>query len=113
MLFRSVSQSRYVGSSGGGGGVSAPSVGSVGGSQEQQQQPLTQRFVNINLSGSGQTLFDYTKATDSGDHTVFTVSGKTVWSDKAGYEAIIRPDGVVSGSNMLSPHATPIRRFGV
>ena len=35
----------------GGGGVSAPSVGSVGGGQEQQQQPLTQRFVNINLSG--------------------------------------------------------------
>ena len=37
------------GSSGGSGGVSAPSVGSVGGGQEQQQQPLTQRFVNINL----------------------------------------------------------------
>ena len=45
------------GSSGGGGGVSAPSVGSVGGSQEQQQQPLTQRFVNINLSGSDNSMY--------------------------------------------------------
>ena len=42
------------GSSGGGGG--APSVGSVGG-QEQQQQPLTQRFVNINLSGSDNSMY--------------------------------------------------------
>ena len=38
-------------SGGGGGGGGAPSVGSVGG-QEQQQQPLTQRFVNINLSAA-------------------------------------------------------------
>ena len=44
------------GSSGGGGGVSAPSVGSVGGGQEQQQ-PLTQRFVNINLSGSDNSMY--------------------------------------------------------
>ena len=42
------------GSSGGGGG--APSVGSVGG-QEQQQQPLTQRFVNINLSGNDNSMY--------------------------------------------------------
>ena len=65
----------------------------------------TAQFAKIMME-SGQTLFDYTKATDSCDHTVFTVAGKTIWSDKAGYEAIIRPDGVVSGSNMLSPHAT-------
>ena len=45
------------GSSGGSGGVSAPSVGSVGGGQEQQQQPLTQRFVNINLSGSDNSMY--------------------------------------------------------
>ena len=42
---------------GGGGGVSAPSVGSVGGGQERQQQPLTQRFVNINLSGSDNSMY--------------------------------------------------------
>ena len=43
-------------SGGGGGGGGAPSVGSVGG-QEQQQQPLTQRFVNINLSGSDNSMY--------------------------------------------------------
>lgn len=55
---------------------------------------------------SGQTAFTYTAATDSGDHTVFTVSGKTVFSGKDGYTPSIRPDGVVSGSNLLSTHAT-------
>ena len=43
-------------SGGGGGGGGAPSVGSVGGGQEQQQ-PLTQRFVNINLSGSDNSMY--------------------------------------------------------
>ena len=44
------------GSSGGGGGVSAPSVGSVGGGQEPQQ-PIQQRLVNINLSGSDNSMY--------------------------------------------------------
>ena len=44
------------GSSGGSGGVSAPSVGSVGGGQEPQQ-PIQQRFVNINLSGSDNSMY--------------------------------------------------------
>jgi len=65
----------------------------------------TAEFAKIMME-SGQTLFDYTEATDSGDQTVFTVSGKTVFSDKSGYELSVRPDGVVTGRNMLSTHAT-------
>ena len=65
----------------------------------------TAEFAKIMIE-SGQTLFDYTEATDSGDHKVFTVAGKSVFSDKSGYELIVRPDGVVTGQNMLSPHAT-------
>ena len=58
------------------------------------------------MKESTQTLFDYTAATDSGDQTVFTVSGKTIFSEKAGKEISIRPDGVVTGRNLLSVHAT-------
>lgn len=43
-------------SGGGGGGGGAPSVGSVG-SQEQPQQPLQQRFVNLNLYGGDNTMY--------------------------------------------------------
>ena len=55
---------------------------------------------------TSQTTFDYTAATDSGDHTVFTVSGKTIFSNRSGYTLNVRPDGVVTGRNMLSTHAT-------
>lgn len=55
---------------------------------------------------SGQTFFDYTAATDSGDHTVFTVSSKTIFSNKSGYEPSIRPDGIVTGRNIITTHAT-------
>jgi len=54
---------------------------------------------------TSQTTFDYTAATDSGDHTVFTVSGKTIFSNRSGYTLNVRPDGVVTGRNMLSTHA--------
>ena len=64
----------------------------------------TAEFARIDME-SGQTLFDYTKATDSGDQKVFTVSGKSVFSNKSGYELSVRPDGVVTGRNMISPHA--------
>ena len=58
------------------------------------------------MKEAGQTLFDYTAATDSGDHTIFTVASKSVFSNKSGYEPVIRPDGIVSGRNLLTPHAT-------
>jgi hypothetical protein len=54
---------------------------------------------------SGQTVHDYAAMTDSGDHTVHTISGGTVYSGKSGYEPIVRPNGVVSGLNMVSTHA--------
>lgn len=64
----------------------------------------TAKYAKLMIE-SGQTFFDYTAATDSGDQTVFTVSGKTVFSNKSGYELNVRPDGVVTGRNMLTTHA--------
>jgi len=55
---------------------------------------------------SARTAFDYTAATDSGDHKIYTVAAKTIFSDKDGYELNVRPDGVVTGRNLLSTHAT-------
>ena len=55
---------------------------------------------------SARTAFAYTAATDSGDHKLYTVASKTIFSDKDGYEATVRPDGVVTGRNLLSTHAT-------
>lgn len=64
----------------------------------------TAKYAKL-MREAGQTLFDYIAATDAGDQKVFTVPGKTIFSKKAGYEVIVRPDGVVSGRNMLTPHA--------
>jgi len=55
---------------------------------------------------TGQTLFDYTAATDGGDQKVFTVSGKSVFSNKSGHELIVRPNGLVTGRNVLSASST-------
>jgi len=55
---------------------------------------------------SGQSVTDYTVMTDSGDHKVHTVSGGTVWSGKSGYEPAVRPNGVVTGRNIVSTHAS-------
>lgn len=54
---------------------------------------------------SGQSVTDYTAMTDSGDHKVYTVSGGNVFSGKSGFEPEIRPNGVVTGRNMISIHA--------
>lgn len=51
----------------------------------------------------GRTLTSYTAMTDS-DHQVF-YRGVT-WSDYDGAEADVRPDGMVTGRNVLSVHAT-------
>lgn len=40
---------------------------------------------------------------DSGDHQTFTQTGVRVWSGDAEYEPEVRPNGIVSGRNMLSP----------
>lgn len=55
---------------------------------------------------SGRTLTDFTAMTDSGDNTVHTLSGVTIFSGRSGYEPDIRPNGIVTGANLLSTHAT-------
>lgn len=52
----------------------------------------------------GRTLTDYAKMTDSGDNQIFTLG--TMWSGKSGYEPDVRPNGIVSGSRVLSTHAS-------
>lgn len=54
---------------------------------------------------SGQSLFDYTESTTS-DQIVHTVTGKTIFSGKDGFTPEVRPDGIVTGRNLLSTHAT-------
>ena len=44
--------------------------------------------------------------TDSGDHQVFTITGGTLWSGESGYAPVIRPNGIITGRNLVSPHAT-------
>ncbi len=55
---------------------------------------------------SGQSFTDYTLATDSGDAKTFTVSGALVFSGYSGKEVEVRPNGIVTGRDMLSTHAT-------
>lgn len=55
---------------------------------------------------SGQSAVAYTLMTDSGDHAVHTVTGGTIYSSKTGFEASIRPNGIVTGRNILSTHAS-------
>ncbi len=52
----------------------------------------------------GQELTTYTAATDSGDHQIFNAG--TLWSGKSGYEPSVRPNGMVSGRNVLTAAAT-------
>lgn len=52
---------------------------------------------------SGQTLNEYAAATDSGDGTIYTVSGATIFSGYDGKEVSVLPNGIVSGNNLLSP----------
>jgi hypothetical protein len=52
---------------------------------------------------SGRVLTTWRAMTDAGDHQVF-YAGST-WSSKSGYEAEVRPDGMVSGRNVLSANA--------
>jgi len=53
---------------------------------------------------SGQSANDYAAMTDSGDHKVHTIAGGTIFSGKSGFEPIVRPNGMVSGRNVVSPH---------
>ena len=53
---------------------------------------------------TGQSLTDYAKMTDSGDHTIFSLG--TIWSGKSGFEPEVRPNGIVAGQSVLTLHAT-------
>ena len=57
---------------------------------------------------TGRTLTSYAEATDGGDHTVYyTGTEWSGYSDKVtDYGPSVRPDGMVSGRNVLSIHAT-------
>jgi len=57
------------------------------------------------LFESGQTFSDFAMMDDSGDHKVFTLAGATVFSGRSGYEVQVRPNGIVTGRNILAPHA--------
>ena len=56
---------------------------------------------------SGQNFHDFAAMSDSGDHKIFIISGGNIFSGKTGFEPDVRPNGIVSGRNMLSPSATP------
>jgi hypothetical protein len=58
------------------------------------------------LIETGQTLNDQAVMTDSGDHQIFTISGGPLWSDKEGFAPDVRPNGIISGRNLLSPGTT-------
>ena len=49
----------------------------------------------------GQVLVAYEKMTDSGDHKVFSAT-ENIWSGKAGFTPSIRPNGLVSGRNLIT-----------
>jgi len=52
----------------------------------------------------GQSFTDYAAMTDSGDHQIFTAG--TIWSGKSGKTPVVRPNGMVTGIDVLSTHAT-------
>ena len=55
---------------------------------------------------TGQTHHAMAVMTDSGDHQVHTVSGGNLWSGKSGFTPDVRPNGIVSGRNLLSTNAS-------
>ena len=54
---------------------------------------------------SSQTPHSFAAMTDSGDGKVHTISGGTILSMKSGREPVIRPNGIVTGRNLVTPHA--------
>jgi hypothetical protein len=53
---------------------------------------------------TGRTLVSFGAMTDSGDQKVFTRG--TIWSGESGFTPDVRPNGIVSGINLLSSGAT-------
>ncbi len=53
---------------------------------------------------AGQTAYPMAALTDSGDHMVFTGQANP-WSRRSGYDAVIRPDGLITGG-AITPAAS-------
>lgn len=53
----------------------------------------------------GATLVPFAEMTDSGDHQIFTAADD-LFSGKSGREPEVRPNGIVTGRNLVSTHAT-------
>jgi hypothetical protein len=49
---------------------------------------------------AGQTLQNYEAFTDAGDQKEFSGT-TTIWSNKAGFTPVIRPDGVITGGEVI------------
>ncbi len=54
---------------------------------------------------SSQETVSYSAMTDSGDHLIFTATDP-VWSKRSGFTPTVRPNGIVSGSNLVSATTT-------
>lgn len=52
----------------------------------------------------GQSFTAMTTLTNSGDETTFT-SGASLWSNRAGYAPVVRPNGLLTGG-AITPHAS-------
>ena len=63
----------------------------------------TAKWSKVQIEG-GRTLKASAAMTDSGDHKVLNISGGLVFSGKSGFTPEVRPNGIVSGRNLLSPH---------
>ena len=53
---------------------------------------------------AGQNVTAMTLLTDSGDATTFT-SGASLWSGKAGFAPVVRPNGLLTGG-VITTHAS-------
>jgi hypothetical protein len=51
---------------------------------------------------SGQAKVEYALMTDSGDHQTYNPSGLLI-SDRDGFQATVRPNGIVTGADIISP----------
>ena len=58
------------------------------------------------LVETSAVLVDFAVMTHAGDGQVFTISGGTLWSGYAGKTPDVRPNGIVSGRNLLSAGST-------
>lgn len=54
---------------------------------------------------TGQSLVAFTSLTNSGDNRTYTATD-LLWSGKAGFAPDVRPNGIVSGINLLTPAAS-------